>query len=133
MQIPVKDIVVKKRVRKEMGDIEALAESFKKFGQISPIVINRKKILIAGGRRLEAAKYLGWKTSNAVVADINGNLGALEYEVEENLQRRDFNPEELAEAARKIHRLRNPGFFRRIWNRIAQFFRRLFRIEERRE
>jgi ParB family chromosome partitioning protein len=129
MQIPVKDIIVKKRVRKEMGDIEALAESFKKFGQISPIVINKKKVLVAGGRRLEAAKYLGWKTINAVMVDINGNLGALEYEVEENLQRRDFNPEELAEAARKINRLRNPGFFRRIWNRITQFFRRLFRIE----
>ncbi|MDR0998378.1 MAG: ParB N-terminal domain-containing protein [Treponema sp.] len=129
MQILVKDIVVKKRVRKDMGDIEALAESFKKFGQISPIVISRKKVLIAGGRRLEAAKYLGWKTINAVVADINGTLGSLEYEVEENLQRREFNPDELAEAARKIHRLRNPGFLKRIWNRIVLFFRRLFRIE----
>lgn len=129
MQIPIKDIVVKRRVRKDMGDIEALAESFKKFGQISPIVISKKKILIAGGRRLEAAKHLGWKTINAVVADISGELGTLEYEVEENLQRRDFNPEELAEAARKIHRLQNPGFLKRIWNRIVLFFRRLFRIE----
>jgi ParB family chromosome partitioning protein len=129
MQILIKDIVVKKRVRKDMGDIEALAESLKKFGQISPIVINRKKILIAGGRRLEAAKRLGWKTINAVVADINGKLGSLEYEVEENLQRRDFDPEELAEAARKIHGLRNPGFFKRVWNRIIRFFRRLFRAE----
>ncbi|MDR3192624.1 MAG: ParB/RepB/Spo0J family partition protein [Treponema sp.] len=130
MQIPVKDIIVKKRIRKELGDIEALAESFKKFGQISPIVINKKKVLIAGGRRLEAAKYLGWKTINAVTAELNGELDTLEYEVEENLQRRDFNPEELAEAARKIHRLRNPGFLKRIWNRIARFFRRLFRIED---
>jgi ParB family chromosome partitioning protein len=130
MQIPIKDIMVKKRIRREMGDIEALAESFKKFGQISPIVISKKKVLIAGGRRLEAAKYLGWKTINAVMVDTNGNPDALEYEVEENLQRRDFNPEELAEAARKIYRLRNPGFFRRIWNRIARFFRRLFRIED---
>ncbi|MDR1637112.1 MAG: ParB/RepB/Spo0J family partition protein [Treponema sp.] len=130
MQILIKDIIVKKRIRREMGDIEALAESFKKFGQISPIVVNKKKILIAGGRRLEAAKYLGWKTINAVVSEINGKLDTLEYEVEENLQRREFNPEELAEAARKIYRLRNPGFFRRVWNRITRFFRRLFRIED---
>jgi ParB family chromosome partitioning protein len=130
MQIPVRDIIVKKRIRRELGDVEALAESFKKFGQISPIVINKKNVLIAGGRRLEAAKYLGWKTINAVTVEINGELDALEFEVEENLQRRDFDPEELAEASRKIHRLRNPGFFRRIWNRMAQFFRRLFRIED---
>jgi ParB family chromosome partitioning protein len=130
MQILIKDIIVKKRIRREMGDIEALAESFKKFGQISPIVVSKKRVLIAGGRRLAAAKYLGWKTINAVMVDTNGNLGALEYEVEENRQRRDFNPEELAEAARKIYRLRNPGFFRRIWNRVARFFRRLFRIED---
>jgi ParB family chromosome partitioning protein len=129
MQVPIKEIIVKRRIRKEMGDIGALAESFKKFGQISPIVISKKKILIAGGRRLEAAKYLGWKTINAVVSDISGELGTLEYEIEENLQRRDFNPEELAEAARKIHRLQNPGFLRRVWNRIVQFFRRLFRID----
>jgi ParB family chromosome partitioning protein len=130
MQILIKDVVVKRRIRKEMGDIESLAESFKKFGQISPIVINKKRVLINGGRRLEAAKYLGWKTINAVTVDINGKLGKLEYEVEENLQRRDFNSEELAEATRKIYRLRNPGFFGRIWNRIVDFFKRLFRMED---
>jgi ParB family chromosome partitioning protein len=130
MQIPIKDIIVKKRIRRELGDIEALAESLKKFGQINPIVINKKKVLIAGARRLEAAKSLGWKTINAVTVAVNGKLDTLEYEVEENLQRRDFDPEELAEAARKIYRLQNPGFFRCIWNRIVRFFRRLFRIED---
>jgi ParB family chromosome partitioning protein len=130
MQILIKDVIVKKRIRREMGGIEALAESLKKFGQINPIVISKKKVLIAGARRLEAAKSLGWKTINAVTVEINGELGTLEYEVEENLQRRDFDPEELAEATRKIYRLRNPGFFRRVWNRIARFFRRLFRVED---
>jgi ParB family chromosome partitioning protein len=130
MQIPVEDIIVKKRIRKEMGDIEGLAESFKKFGQISPVVINEKKVLIAGGRRLEAAKRLGWKTINAVTVELNGELDTLEYEVEENLQRRGFEPGELEEAAQKIHRLRNPGFFKRVWNRITRFFRRLFRKED---
>jgi ParB family chromosome partitioning protein len=130
MQVPVKDIIVKKRIRREMGNIEALADSLKKFGQISPIVINKKKVLITGGRRLEAAKSLGWKTISAVMIEIDGELETLEYEVEENLQRRDFDPEELAEASRKIYRLRNPGFFRRIWNRIVRFLRRLFRIKD---
>ena len=110
-----------------MGDITALAESMQRFGQISPIVITKKNLLIAGGRRLEAARSLGWKSINAVVADIPDELTRLQYEVEENIQRREFTPEEADEAARKIKRLQNPSLLRRIFNAIAGFFRRLFK------
>jgi ParB family chromosome partitioning protein len=126
VQVPVKDIVIKKRIRRDLGDIPALAESMKRMGQISPIVINRKNILVAGGRRLEAAKRLGWKTINAVLADVPDPIAALEMEAEENIMRRDFSPEEAAEASRRIYRLRNPGFFRRILRALAEFFKRLF-------
>ncbi|MDR2478415.1 MAG: ParB N-terminal domain-containing protein [Treponema sp.] len=129
MQVPVDDIIVKKRIRRDMGDIASLAESLKRYGQISPIVINRKNILIAGGRRLEAAKHLGWRTVNAVILDNPGELERLQVEVEENIQRRDFNIEEVAEASRKLYRLQNPGLLRRIWNAIVWFFKKLFRIE----
>jgi ParB family chromosome partitioning protein len=130
MQVPVEDIVVKKRIRQDMGNIEALAESLKKFGQISPIVISKKNVLIAGGRRLEAARSLGWRTINAVIIDIPAGLSPLEYEVEENRQRRDFNSEESADAARRIYRLQHPGIFRRFFRWIAGLFKRLFGIEE---
>ncbi|MDR1443944.1 MAG: ParB N-terminal domain-containing protein [Treponema sp.] len=129
MQVPIEDIIVKKRIRQDMGNIEALAESLKKFGQISPVVISKKNILIAGGRRLEAAKSLGWRTINAVVADIPAGLSPLEYEVEENLQRQDFNSEEAAEASRRIYHLRNPGFLIRFFRWIAGLFKRLFGID----
>ena len=129
MQVPVEDIKVKKRIRKDPGDIDALAESMKRFGQISPIVITRKNVLIAGGRRLEAARSLGWSSINAVIAEIPDELTKLEYELEENLQRRDFSPDEAEEAVRQINRLRNPSLFRRIINGIINFFRRLFKIE----
>jgi ParB family chromosome partitioning protein len=129
MQVPIDDIIVKKRVRKDLGDLEALAESLKKFGQISPIVINHKNVLIAGGRRLEAAKSLGWRTINAIVADLPGELARLEYEVEENLQRRELNPEESADASRRLYRLRNPGPLRRFFRWLSGIFKKLFRIE----
>ena len=129
MQVPIKDIIVKKRIRKDMGDIEALAESLKRYGQINPIVINKKNVLIAGERRLEAAKQLGWRTINAIISECADELARLELEVEENVQRRDFNMEEISEAAKKISRLQNPGFFRRIFNAVIRFFKRLFRIE----
>jgi ParB family chromosome partitioning protein len=127
MQVPIDDIVVKKRIRMDMGNIEALAASLKKFGQISPIVITNKNVLVAGGRRLEAAKSLGWHTINAVIADIPGNLTQLEYEIEENLQRRDFSPEETAIASQKLYRLHNPNPFVRFFRWIARLFKGLFK------
>jgi ParB family chromosome partitioning protein len=130
MQVSVEDVIVKNRIRKDLGDINSLAASMKQYGQISPIVISRKNVLIAGGRRLEAAKLLGWRTITAVISDAAGDLAKLEMEVEENTQRRDFNPEELAEATKRIYRMKTPGFFRRLWNALVRFFRKLFRIEE---
>jgi ParB family chromosome partitioning protein len=128
VQVSLDDIIVKKRVRKELGDIAALADSMKRYGQMSPIVLNSRNQLIAGGRRLEAARYLGWRTINAIVMDINDNLPLLEYEMEENLQRQNFTPEELAQASRRLNKLRNPGFFRRIWNAILSFIKKLFKL-----
>ena len=130
MLVPINNIKVKKRFRKEMGDISALAESMKRFGQISPILVTKKNVLIAGGRRLEAAKILGWTSINAIVAEIPDELTKLEYELEENIQRRDFTSEEAAEAVMKIHRLKNPSLLRRILNAITRFFKKLFRISD---
>jgi ParB family chromosome partitioning protein len=129
MLVPIESIKVKERIRKDMGDIGALADSMRRFGQISPIVISRKNILIAGGRRLEAALSLGWTEIDAVFADLSDKLAMVEYEVEENMQRRSFTTEEEEKAMKKIFRLRNPSFFRSIWNAIVKFFRRLFRLD----
>jgi len=129
MQVPINEIIVKKRIRKDLGDIENLAESLKRHGQISPIVISRKNVLIAGGRRLEAAKSLGWRTINAVILENSTELSRLELEIEENTQRRDFTMDELADATKKLYRMQNPGVFRRVLNAIVRFFKWLFRIE----
>ncbi|MDR2758764.1 MAG: ParB N-terminal domain-containing protein [Spirochaetaceae bacterium] len=127
MQVPISDIKVKKRLRKDMGDIDALADSMKRFGQICPIVLTNNNILISGGRRLEAARALGWRTINAVITNIPEEIDKLEYEIEENLQRQDFSSEEVSDAMRKLHKIKNPGFFRRILNWIIRVFKRLFK------
>ena len=130
MLVPIDEITVKKRIRKDLGDIAALADSMKRFGQISPILVNKKNVLIAGGRRLEAARSLGWRSINAIEVDVSDELTKLEYELEENAQRQDFTDDEATEAIRKIQRLRNPHFLRRILNAIIRFFKRLFRIND---
>jgi ParB family chromosome partitioning protein len=129
MQVSIEDIVVKKRIRQDLGDIGALAESLKKYGQISPILISEKNVLIAGGRRLEAAKSLGWRTINAVIADIPEGLSPLEYEVEENRLRQNFSPEESAAASRRLSRLQNPGPLRRFFRWLAGIFKGLFKTK----
>jgi ParB family chromosome partitioning protein len=131
MKIAIKNIIVKNRIRRELGDIEALAESLKQYGQISPVVINGKNILIAGGRRLEAAKLLGWQEINAVIIETSDKLEQLELEVEENKHRKDFNEKETADALRKIKKMKNPNIFRRFFNMVVRFFKKLFRLDNK--
>ena len=54
--IPIKNIVVLNRARKEMKHLGILADSLLKVGMLHPVVVNSRHELIAGGRRIEAAK-----------------------------------------------------------------------------
>lgn len=126
MLVQVKDVIVKKRIRKELQDIQALKESMSRYGLMNPITINSNNELIAGHRRLEAAKELGWNSISAVVIDPKNEILELEMELEENIQRSPFTKDELFEGYERLEKLRHPGFFRRIWNFIVNFFKRLF-------
>ncbi|MCQ2611833.1 MAG: ParB N-terminal domain-containing protein [Treponema sp.] len=122
MLINIQDIKVKKRVRKDLGDIEALKDSLRRFGLMNPITINNKNELIAGERRLEAAKAIGWTSINAVIVNNLTPLRQLELELEENNQRKEFTDAELLEGYKRLEKLRNPSIPRRIWNAILDFF-----------
>jgi len=120
--VPIKDIKVKKRVRKDLGNLDDLKDSLRIYGLLNPITLNRKNELIAGERRLEAAKQIGWTNINANIIDNISDIEQLEIEIEENNQRKEFTEEELLEGYKRLERLRNPGFFYRIY----LFFKRLF-------
>ena len=122
MLIPIKDIKIKKRVRKDLGDLSALKESLKLYGLMNPITLNKKYELIAGERRLQAAKQLGWTTINANIIDNLSEIEQLEMELKENNQRKEFTDAELMEGYKRLERLKNPNFFYRIF----LFFKRLF-------
>ena len=122
MLVPIKDIKVKKRVRKDLGNLDDLKDSLRIYGLLNPITLNRKNELIAGERRLEAAKQIGWTNINANIIDNISDIEKLEKEIEENNQRKEFTEEELLEGYKRLERLRNPGFFYRIY----LFFKRLF-------
>lgn len=122
MLVQISNIKIKKRVRKDLGDIEDLKESLRVYGLLNPITLNSRYELIAGERRLEAAKQLGWTSINANILDNLTEVDQLEMEIEENNQRKAFTDAELLEGYKRLQRLRNPGFFYRIY----LFFKRLF-------
>ncbi|AIN92945.1 ParB N-terminal domain-containing protein [Treponema putidum] len=126
MQIPIDDIKVKQRARKEFIEIEELAESLNRVGLLNPIIVNQNNVLIAGQRRLEAAKKLGWKMIEARVLSVEDASLALDIEIEENVQRQQFSDEELLNAFARLNRLKNPGFFVRLWRAIKAFFKKIF-------
>ncbi|MBN2554136.1 MAG: ParB/RepB/Spo0J family partition protein [Spirochaetales bacterium] len=132
MLVSPDSIIVKKRIRRDLGDIEGLMESLKVHGQLAPIIINRNYELIAGFRRLQAVKRLGWKTIEAVIVDRETDQQKLEIEMEENIQRRDLSAEEIAEGMARLQKLRNPGLLARIWSFILRIFRSLFPRKRRR-
>jgi hypothetical protein len=84
------------RLREDMGDIAALAESINAYGLLHPIVLDDDDNLVAGQRRLEACKNLGWKD---VPIRRLGELTIAErhvIELEENLRRKDLTKLEQA-------------------------------------
>ena len=130
MLIQISDIKIKKRIRKDLGNLDDLKDSLRTYGLLNPITVNRKYELIAGERRLQAAKAIGWTSINANVIDNLTELDELEMEIEENNRRKEFTEQELLEGYKRLERLRNPGFFYRIflffkhlWEKIVEFFK----------
>lgn len=84
--------------------MEELKGSIKKHGIIQPIVV--RKIangyeIVAGERRLKAAKEIGLKKIPAIIKSIN-NEKSLEISLVENIQREDLNPVEQANAFKRL-------------------------------
>lgn len=95
----IEQINVGNRFRKDMGDIDALANSIKEVGLLQPIVISETYDLIAGQRRLEACKSLGW---NEIPVSIVNMQDIVKGEHAENAFRKDFTVTEMVAIKRAI-------------------------------
>jgi ParB family chromosome partitioning protein len=89
-------------------DLTELQESVRASGLLQPITVRRRADkdgfeLIAGERRLRAAKNLGWKEIPAIIKEIDDRT-LLTLALVENLQRTDLNPIEEGEG---YHQLAN--------------------------
>ncbi len=108
-------------VRKNPGDISELAKSIEQIGILEPLLVRpdaREYDVIAGTRRLAAAKKIGLKKIPCIIRDMDDET-AMIVSLTENVQRGDLGEEEIVEAYLILRKL-NP----KKWTQI-EFAKRL--------
>jgi len=93
------------RYRFEEKAIGELARSIREKGVIQPIIVREVEDgyeLIAGERRLIAARQAGLLKIPAIVKEITDEKDLLEIALIENIQREDLNPIEKARSYRRL-------------------------------
>jgi len=86
-------------------NMEKLKNSIREKGIVQPIAVRRIDggyELIAGGRRLRAAKEVGIKKIPAYVLSVYKKEDLLELSIIENIQRENLNPIELGKGYRRL-------------------------------
>lgn len=109
LEIPVNEILPnphQPRTEMNQDDLEDLAESIREYGIIQPLIITpgnkeREYYLIAGERRLRAAKIAGLKLVPVILRNAS-EQEQLELALIENVQRTDLSPLDTAEAYRQL-------------------------------
>ena len=102
----IEDITLGERFRKDLGDVTELQDSIEELGLLHPIVVTTEGKLIAGARRLEAAKNLGWEEVPVTIAqNVNEAAKELLAERDENTCRMDMKPSEAARLGMAIEEI----------------------------
>ncbi len=89
-------------------DVGDLVESMKRLGLIEPIVVRKtgKKFqIVAGERRFQAAKLLGWKSIPTIETDASEDR-CYEMALAENEKRKSLNPWEIGRAIQYLRKER---------------------------
>lgn len=100
VEIRVDEIVVDAGQVRRIFDaegIEGLARSIEEVGMLHPVLVKRIEggyRLVAGERRLRAARKLGRESVPAII--LNDRISTMQVQLVENLQREDLNPVERA-------------------------------------
>ncbi len=125
-QVKLVDIDLGDRAREDLGDLDSLATSMRLYGLISPIIVRKEDMrLVIGGRRLEAARVLGWETIEVIFKEDCSDVLLKEIELEENLQRLKLSWQEEVRAKRDLHELKQKQF-----GEAARFHEGGWRLED---
>jgi ParB family chromosome partitioning protein len=114
IELPLSHIVIERRLRREMGDLDALSDSIRSIGLLQPIVVTPTGRLIAGERRLEACRLLGMQTIMCCVAEsLEEAYAPMLAEIQENTCRKSFSPSEAVSAAQDLEPMAKAAAWRR--------------------
>ncbi len=107
--VRIESVRVEGRYRADLGDLDSLAASIKESGLLHAIVITPDGRLVAGQRRLEACRRLGYEHIDARVVDNLGDAVALlTAERDENTQRKAMTVSERVKLAAALEELEKP-------------------------
>ena len=95
-----------KRQRRALTNIEEMMDSLQRRGQIQNIVISSDYELVAGERRLEAAKRLGWTHIEAKLLTECSQQELHAIELEENIKRVNLDWKDECKAILQYHEYR---------------------------
>lgn len=93
------------RQRRELPEIEELAESINRLGLINPITVTKENVLVAGERRLTACKHLGWTHISVQYVEESTDEHVRAIELEENIKRVDLPWIDRCRAIQEYHEL----------------------------
>jgi ParB family chromosome partitioning protein len=92
--------------RHDLGDLDELTESIRRFGLLSPIVITTGNVLISGNRRLAVMRALGHRTVPVwVVQGVSDKLSTVLAIQDENTLHKMLTPIEQAELYEELKQL----------------------------
>lgn len=102
-------IQVVDRHRRDLGDVESLAASIREVGLLNPITVTAEGRLIAGQRRMEACRLLGWDAIPVrVVGRLTDAVALLTAERDENFCRKEMTPSERVALGKALEELERP-------------------------
>lgn len=102
-------IRIENRHRRDFRDLDSLAASIQELGVLQPVLITPDLRLIAGERRIRAAKSLGMATiPTRVVSNLTEAADLLKAERDENVCRQEMTVSERVSLARQIEELEKP-------------------------
>jgi ParB-like chromosome segregation protein Spo0J len=108
-RVKISEIRIETRYRYDMGDIAGLAASMADVGQLQPVVITPDGLLVAGERRLAAARSLGWDDVKVhIITSFTDAADLLRAERDENTCRKEMTMSELVAIGKRLEELERP-------------------------
>lgn len=108
-EVRIESVRVAGRYRQDLGDVDELARSIRDIGLLNAITLTPDNRLVAGERRLEACRRLGWETIPArVVATLDSAVQELLAERDENTARKEMTITEKVALGAALEKLVEP-------------------------